>query len=157
VDLGLWFMFRIQLLICHVDLASKLTLTSLLASDPSFKASATALLKADMASKDSKNAPTSILKQGTLSAPLPTVVTERLAREAAYEQTKGEGDKWGGVMKRIKEAEYLKFPLQVGGTAGAAGQAGSSKERRRGGVKTSGDLVGAFQVSSESSAFRLHS
>ncbi|GHJ89689.1 hypothetical protein NliqN6_6091 [Naganishia liquefaciens] len=124
---------------------NKLTLTSLLASDPSLKASATALLKADMASKDSKNGPTSILKQGTLSAPLPTVVTERLAREAAYEQTKAEGDKWGGVMKRIKEAEYLKFPLQIGGTAGAAGQAGSSKERRRGGVKTSGDLVGAFQ------------
>ncbi|KAJ9099810.1 hypothetical protein QFC21_003809 [Naganishia friedmannii] len=124
---------------------SKLTLTSLLASDPSFKSSATALLKADMASKDSKSGPTSILKQGTLSAPLPTVVTERLAREAAYEQTKAEGDKWGGVMKRIKEAEYLKFPLQVGGTAGAAGQAGSSKERRRGGMKTGGDLVGAFQ------------
>ncbi|KAJ9118136.1 hypothetical protein QFC22_004039 [Naganishia vaughanmartiniae] len=124
---------------------SKLTLSSLLASDPSFKSSATALLKADMASKDSKSGPTSILKQGTLSAPLPTVVTERLAREAAYEQTKAEGDKWGGVMKRIKEAEYLKFPLQVGGTAGAAGQAGSSKERRRGGMKTGGDLVGAFQ------------
>ncbi|KAJ9111641.1 hypothetical protein QFC19_000998 [Naganishia cerealis] len=124
---------------------SKLTLSSLLASDPSFKSSATALLKADMASKDSKSGPSSILKQGTLSAPLPTVVTERLAREAAYEQTKAEGDKWGGVMKRIKEAEYLKFPLQVGGTAGAAGQAGSSKERRRGGMKTGGDLVGAFQ------------
>jgi hypothetical protein len=94
------------------------------------KSSASALLSGPSTS-------TSALRQGTLAAPLPTVVTERLAREAAYQATKAEGDKWGGVMKRIKEAEHLQFPLQ--GSKGA-------KDRQRGGVKSAGDLVGGFQV-----------
>lgn len=34
-------------------------------------------------------------------------------REAAYEQTKEEVDKWTGTMKRIREAEHLSFPLQA--------------------------------------------
>jgi U3 small nucleolar RNA-associated protein 14 len=42
-------------------------------------------------------------KKGTLSAPLPTRAQERLDREAAYEQTKEEVDKWSATMKRIKE------------------------------------------------------
>lgn len=34
-------------------------------------------------------------------------------REAAYEKTKEEVDKWNETMKRIREAEHLSFPLQV--------------------------------------------
>lgn len=49
----------------------------------------------------------------TLSAPLPQRVQERLDREAAYEQTKNEVDKWSATMKRIREAEHLSFPLQA--------------------------------------------
>jgi U3 small nucleolar RNA-associated protein 14 len=49
----------------------------------------------------------------TLSAPLPQRTQERVDREAAYEQTKEEVDKWTETMKRIKEAEHLSFPLQA--------------------------------------------
>jgi U3 small nucleolar RNA-associated protein 14 len=49
----------------------------------------------------------------TLSAPLPQRTQERVDREAAYEQTKQEVDKWKGTMKRIKEADHLSFPLQA--------------------------------------------
>jgi len=42
-------------------------------------------------------------KAKTLSAPLPLQAQERLDREAAYEQTKGEVDKWSATMKRIRE------------------------------------------------------
>lgn len=42
-------------------------------------------------------------KAKTLSAPLPQRTQERLDREAAYEQTKEEVDKWSGTMKRIRE------------------------------------------------------
>lgn len=42
-------------------------------------------------------------KAKTLSAPLPQRAQERLDREAAYEQTKEEVDKWSGTMKRIRE------------------------------------------------------
>lgn len=49
----------------------------------------------------------------TLAAPLPQRTAERLDREAAYEQTKEEVDKWKATMQRIKEAEHLSFPLQA--------------------------------------------
>ncbi|KAH9932099.1 Utp14-domain-containing protein [Epithele typhae] len=49
----------------------------------------------------------------TLSAPLPTRVAERLDREAAYELTKEEVDKWKTTMQRITDAEHLSFPLQA--------------------------------------------
>ncbi|KXN84966.1 hypothetical protein AN958_11811 [Leucoagaricus sp. SymC.cos] len=52
-------------------------------------------------------------KVRTLSAPLPQRTQERLDREAAYEQTKGEVDKWSATMKRVREAEHLSFPLQA--------------------------------------------
>ncbi|OAX41009.1 Utp14-domain-containing protein [Rhizopogon vinicolor AM-OR11-026] len=52
-------------------------------------------------------------KTKTLSAPLPQRAQERLDREAAYEQTKEEVDKWSATMKRIKQAEHLSFPLQT--------------------------------------------
>jgi U3 small nucleolar RNA-associated protein 14 len=65
-----------------------------------------------------------------LSAPLPQRAQERLDREAAYEQTKQEVDKWSDTMKQIREvcsciefrervshcflqAEHLSFPLQT--------------------------------------------
>ncbi|EPQ61400.1 hypothetical protein GLOTRDRAFT_82774 [Gloeophyllum trabeum ATCC 11539] len=51
--------------------------------------------------------------KGALDAPLPTRTQERVDREAAYEQTKEEVDKWKATMKRIKEAEHLSFPLQA--------------------------------------------
>ncbi len=105
----------------------------MLSTDPSLKLSAAALFKAPGSS-----GATSLLKAGTLAAPLPTFVTERLAREAAYAATKAEGDKWGGVMKRIKEAEHLSFPLQA--------TKGGGKEQKRGGTKSAGDIIGTFQV-----------
>ncbi|KZT73253.1 Utp14-domain-containing protein [Daedalea quercina L-15889] len=49
----------------------------------------------------------------TLAAPLPQRTAERLDREAAYEQTKEEVEKWKATMQRIKEAEHLSFPLQA--------------------------------------------
>ncbi|KAL1742824.1 Utp14 protein-domain-containing protein [Schizophyllum fasciatum] len=51
-------------------------------------------------------------KAQTLSAPLAQRAQERLDREAAYEQTKEEVDKWTDTMKRIRQAEHLSFPLQ---------------------------------------------
>ncbi|CAA7264937.1 unnamed protein product [Cyclocybe aegerita] len=52
-------------------------------------------------------------KAKILSAPLPQRAQDRLDRQAAYEQTKQEVDKWSETMKRIKEAEHLSFPLQA--------------------------------------------
>ncbi|KAI0347583.1 Utp14-domain-containing protein [Trametopsis cervina] len=52
-------------------------------------------------------------KAQALAAPLPQRTQDRLDREAAYEQTKEEIDKWSATMKRIKEAEHLSFPLQA--------------------------------------------
>ena len=42
-------------------------------------------------------------KKKALSAPLPQRTQDRLEREAAYEQTKREVDKWQSTMKHIKE------------------------------------------------------
>lgn len=39
----------------------------------------------------------------TLATPLPQRTQEKLDREAAYEQTREEIDKWSATMKRIKE------------------------------------------------------
>ena len=55
---------------------------------------------------------------------------DRLNREAAYEKTKEEGAKWATMMKRVKEAEHLSFPLQ-----------GSD----RGGVKSNGEMLSTFK------------
>ena len=84
-------------------------------------------------SAPSTDATKSILKSGVLSAPLPTVVQDRLDREAAYEKTKDEGQKWSGVMRRVREAEHLSFPLQAG--------------EARGGTKSGGEMVSAFKPS----------
>ncbi|WRT66861.1 uncharacterized protein IL334_003824 [Kwoniella shivajii] len=103
----------------------KLDLSSLISSHPSLSG-ASALLP----SKSDKKTSTSILKQGLVSAPLPTVAQDRLDREAAYEKTREEGQKWAGVMKRVKEAEHLSFPLQGD---------------RRGGVKSGNEVLAGFK------------
>jgi U3 small nucleolar RNA-associated protein 14 len=46
-----------------------------------------------------------------LSAPLPQRTQDRLDREAAYEQTKTEVDKWNETMKHIKEVVFLPLHL----------------------------------------------
>lgn len=46
-------------------------------------------------------------KAQTLSAPLPQRTQDRLDREAAYEQTTEEIDKWSATMKRIKEVRRI--------------------------------------------------
>ncbi|CAE6450770.1 unnamed protein product [Rhizoctonia solani] len=90
-------------------------------------------------------APTSSLSQSTkalqsttksaLSAPLPQRTQDRLDREAAYEQTKQEVQKWAPTMKRIREAEHLAFPLQ----GPAAGKKGTSNA----------DVIDRFQPSTK--------
>ncbi|WWC61424.1 uncharacterized protein I303_104008 [Kwoniella dejecticola CBS 10117] len=107
----------------------KLDLSSLISSHPSLSG-ASALLPG----KSDKKSSTSILKQGLVPAPLPTVVQDRLDREAAYEKTREEGQKWAGVMKRVKEAEHLSFPLQP---------------EQRGGVKSTNEVLAGFKPSNQ--------
>lgn len=49
---------------------------------------------------------------GTLSAPLPSIVQDRLDRSAAYDETKAEVQGWQPSIKQLREAEHLSFPLQ---------------------------------------------
>ncbi|KZV71015.1 Utp14-domain-containing protein [Peniophora sp. CONT] len=86
--------------------SSKLQLDDLLAPLTSASDSVLAL-------KKSAKTLTSARTGKKLSAPLPTRAQERLDREAAYEQTKAEVDKWNDTMKQIREAEHLAFPLQA--------------------------------------------
>ena len=83
-------------------LGSKLNLNDLLA--PLASQSST-LLSLKKSTKILASASSS--KAKTLSAPLPHRIQERLDREAAYEQTKEEVDKWSGTMKRIREVGQL--------------------------------------------------
>jgi U3 small nucleolar RNA-associated protein 14 len=46
-----------------------------------------------------------------LSAPLPQRTQDRLDREAAYEQTKTEVDKWNETKKKIKEVVFIPLHL----------------------------------------------
>lgn len=108
---------------------TKVDLASLISSNPALSG-ASALLP----SKSKKASSGSVLKSGVLSAPLPTIVQDRLDREAAYEKTKEEGQKWSGLMKRVKEAEHLSFPLQAAA---------------RGGVKSGGEVVASFKPENE--------
>lgn len=86
--------------------SSALELDDLLA--PLGSSSALATLK-----KSTKALTSSSTKTKTLPAPLPQRAQERLDREAAYEKTKEEVEKWNTTMKRIKQAEHLSFPLQA--------------------------------------------
>ena len=56
-----------------------------------------------------KNAAKTLTKGDALPAPLPQRTQDRLDREAAYEQTKAEVDKWNATMKRIKEVFFINF------------------------------------------------
>ncbi|TDL26360.1 Utp14-domain-containing protein [Rickenella mellea] len=62
--------------------------------------------------KSTKVLTSSSEKNKPLPAPLPQRSQERVDREAAYEETKKEVDKWNDTIKRIKEAEHISFPLQ---------------------------------------------
>ncbi|KAF8633539.1 hypothetical protein AX15_001343 [Amanita polypyramis BW_CC] len=86
---------------------SKLQLEDLLAPLASQSSALQALKRSTKALSSSSS------KYGkTLSAPLPQRSQERLDREAAYEKTKEEVDKWRDTMRRIREADHLSFPLQ---------------------------------------------
>ncbi|KZT43829.1 Utp14-domain-containing protein [Sistotremastrum suecicum HHB10207 ss-3] len=63
--------------------------------------------------KNTKALASSTEENNALPVPLPLRLQERLDREAAFEQTKEEVDKWKSTMKQIKEAEHLSFPLQA--------------------------------------------
>ncbi|TFY71054.1 hypothetical protein EVG20_g1958 [Dentipellis fragilis] len=90
----------------QVSGADRLNLDDLLDPLTSQSSNMLSLKKSAKALKSSKTGT-------TLSAPLPLRTQDRLDREAAYEQTKHEVDKWKDTMKRIKEAEHLSFPLQA--------------------------------------------
>ncbi|CAK9781527.1 Utp14-domain-containing protein [Cutaneotrichosporon oleaginosum] len=107
---------------------TKVDLASLISSNPALSG-ASALLPSKTDKKSS-----SVLKSGVLPAPLPTVVQDRLDREAAYEKTREEGQKWSGLMKRVKEAEHLSFPLQA---------------KARGGNKSAGEVIASFKPEGE--------
>ncbi|THV07291.1 small-subunit processome [Dendrothele bispora CBS 962.96] len=89
-----------------------LTLTDLLAPLGESSTSVSSLEKSVRALQPSSGEASKKRPQ-TLSAPLPQRAQERLDREAAYEQTKEEVNKWNSTMKRIQEAEHLSFPLQA--------------------------------------------
>ncbi|BEJ16170.1 hypothetical protein CspHIS471_0507750 [Cutaneotrichosporon sp. HIS471] len=107
---------------------TKVDIASLISSNPALSG-ASALLPSKSDKKSS-----SVLKSGVLPAPLPTVVQDRIDREAAYEKTREEGQKWSGLMKRVKEAEHLSFPLQA---------------KARGGTKSAGEVVASFKPEGE--------
>lgn len=90
--------------------ARKLNLDDLLAPLTSSSGSNPAMQSLKQSTKPLRS---SASKIQTLSAPLPQRAKERLDREAAYEQTKEEVEKWSSTMRRIREAEHLSFPLQA--------------------------------------------
>jgi len=83
---------------CFIQGSSKLTLEDLI--NP---LSASGVDTASSLKKAIKPLALSNPKNHALSAPLPTRTQEKLDREAAYEQTKKEADKWNDTMKRIRE------------------------------------------------------
>ena len=93
--------FALDGLAHDITSASKLNLDDLLAPLASSSASLQSL------KKSAKVLASSSSKTKTLSAPLPQRAQDRLDREAAYEQTKEEIDKWSATIKRIKEVRSL--------------------------------------------------
>ncbi|QRV83595.1 U3 small nucleolar RNA-associated protein 14 [Ceratobasidium sp. AG-Ba] len=96
--------------------AQPLTLTDLLEPAPQL-------------SKSTK--PLQSTTKSALSAPLAQRTQDRIDREAAYEATKQEIQKWAPTMKRIRESEHLAFPLQ-----------GPGAQKR--GISNA-DIIGRFQ------------
>ena len=86
----------------HHLLGSKLNLEDLLAPLASSSSTLQSLKKSTKVL-----APSSSSRAKTLSAPPPQRTQERLDRQAAYEQTKEEVDKWSDTMKRIREVHTL--------------------------------------------------
>ncbi|KAF9504919.1 hypothetical protein BS47DRAFT_1386112 [Hydnum rufescens UP504] len=101
--------------------AGKITLDNLLkpSSASGNNASLGSLEKSAKLLSSTKNQP--------LSAPLHQRQQDRVDREAAYEATKDEVQKWAPTMKRIKEAEHLSFPLQVLGVLNTSSSELASK------------------------------
>ena len=88
--------------------SSKLTLDDLLAPLSSHSSNLNNLKKSTKAL-----APTASGKNKPLAAPLPQRTQEKLDREAAYEQTKAETDKWNDTMKRIREVRSIFFLVAI--------------------------------------------
>ncbi|KAJ1021134.1 hypothetical protein NDA16_003920 [Ustilago loliicola] len=64
-------------------------------------------------SSSSTSAPAASKKGGgALSAPLPSVVQDRLDRSGAYSITRDEVQGWQPTINRLRDAEHLSFPLQ---------------------------------------------
>jgi U3 small nucleolar RNA-associated protein 14 len=63
--------------------------------------------------KSVKTLDSSRARGALLSAPLPQRTQDRLDREAAYEQTKAEVDKWKETMKQIEEVVIIPFHLTL--------------------------------------------
>ena len=71
-------------------------------------------LLANPKSSSSTNAPAASKKGGgALSAPLPSVVQDRLDRQGAYSITRDEVQGWQPTINRLRDAEHLSFPLQA--------------------------------------------
>ncbi|KAF9504662.1 hypothetical protein BS47DRAFT_1386203 [Hydnum rufescens UP504] len=87
--------------------AGKLTLEELLkpSSASGNNISSVSLAKSAQLLSSANNQP--------LSPPLHQRQQDRVDREAAYEATTEEVQKWAPTMKRIKEAEHLSFPLRA--------------------------------------------
>ncbi|SNX86829.1 related to UTP14 - subunit of U3-containing small subunit processome complex [Melanopsichium pennsylvanicum] len=49
---------------------------------------------------------------GALSAPLPSVVQDRLDRQGAYSITRDQVQGWQPTINRLRDAEHISFPLQ---------------------------------------------
>ncbi|KAJ9475699.1 U3 small nucleolar RNA-associated protein 14 [Pseudozyma hubeiensis] len=64
-------------------------------------------------SQSTSAAPTASKKGGgALSAPLPSVLQDRLDRQGAYSITRDEVQGWQPTINRLRDAEHLSFPLQ---------------------------------------------
>lgn len=87
--------------LCLILLDQQLRLDDLLAPLASHSSAVLSLKKSVKALDPSRT------RGAPLSAPLPQRTQERLDREAAYEQTKDEVDKWKDTMQQIKEVVFL--------------------------------------------------
>ncbi|TKY88309.1 hypothetical protein EX895_002661 [Sporisorium graminicola] len=73
----------------------------------------TKLLANSKSSASHDNVPAASKKGGgALSAPLPSVVQDRLDRQGAYSITRDEVQGWQPTINRLRDAEHLSFPLQ---------------------------------------------
>lgn len=75
----------------------------------------TKLLSNPKSSSTSSSATPAASKKGggALSAPLPSVVQDRLDRQGAYSITRDEVQGWQPTINRLRDAEHLSFPLQA--------------------------------------------